>query len=224
MSNKVTKKQDELENVEHALTASEAFVEKYQKQLLYGLGIVSAIVVVFLAANNFYFKPRSVEAANEMFRSQQYFARDSFRLALEGDDFESIGFAEIATKYSFTSSANLAKAYAGICLFHLGEYEQAIVHLSSYDAKDEYFSVSVIGLIGDCYAESGNLKEAAKFFMRAADKNNDVLSPLYLKKAAAIFEAEGEYAKALKNYQTIKDNYPVSMESQDIDKYISRLQ
>lgn len=224
MSKKVTKKQDELENVEHALTASEAFIEKYQKQILTGLGIVSAIVVIFLAANNFYFKPRSVEAANEMFRSQQYFARDSFRLALEGDDFESIGFAEIASKYSFTSSANLAKAYAGICLYHLGEYEQAIDQLSSYDAKDGYFSVTVVGLIGDSYAELGNLKEAVKFFMRAADQNNEVLSPLYLKKAAAIYEVQGDQAKALKNYQTIKEKYPVSMESQDIDKYISRLQ
>lgn len=224
MSKKVAKNQDEFQNVEHALTTSEAFIEKYQKQILYGLGIVSVIVVAFLAVNNFYMKPRAVEAANEMYKSQQYFSTDSFKLALEGDGFESIGFEEIASNFSLTPSANLAKAYAGICYFHLGDYENAIENLSSYDGDDEYFSITVIGMIGDAYAELGNASDAIKFFSKASGYDNDVLTPFYLKKAAIMMETENQTDKALKNYLTIKDEYPMSMEAQDIEKYISRLQ
>ncbi len=224
MSKKVANQQDEFKNVEQALTASEAFIEKYQKQILYGLGIVSAIVVIILASNSFYFKPRAIEAANEMYRSQMYFAVDSFQLALEGDGFETIGFAAIASDYAFTSSANLAKAYAGICSFHLGRFEDAIEYLSGYDGKDNYFSITVVGLIGDSYAELGNNKNAIKFFNKAAESGNDVLAPFYLKKAAVIYEAEGDKDRALRNYQSIKVNYPMSMEAQEVDKYISRLQ
>lgn len=224
MSKKAAKQNDEFENVEHALTTSEAFIEKYQKQILYGLGIVAVIVMAFLAINNFYVKPRSAEAANEMYKSQQYFSTDSFKLALEGDGFESIGFEAISSDYSLTTSGNLAKAYAGICYFHLGDYEQAIKYLSGYDGKDQFFSNTVVGLIGDCYVELGESQKATRFFIKAAESKNEVLAPFYLKKAAVIFESIGENEKALKNYLAIKEMYPLSLEGQDIDKFITRLE
>lgn len=224
MSKKVANKPDEFENVEHALTASEVFIEKYQKQILYGLGVIAVIVVGVLTVNNFYIKPRAVEASNEMYKSQAYFAADSFRIALEGDGVESVGFENISSDYSMTPSGNLAKAYAGICYFNLGEYENAIQYLSGYDGGEDYFSITVIGLIGDCYAELGEPDKAIKFFSKAADIKNDVLTPFYLKKAGVIYETEGNTEKAVKNYLTIKEKYPLSMEAQDIDKFISRIQ
>lgn len=224
MSKKTATKHDEFENVEHALTTSEAFIEKYQKQILYGLGVVAIIVIGFLAINNFYVKPRAVEAANEMYKSQVYFSTDSFRLALEGDGFESIGFEAISSDFSLTPSGNLAKAYAGICYYHLGEYEKAIDFLSGFDADDDYISVMAVGLMGDCYAELGDADKSVKFFMKAAEYENDVLSPLYLKKAGIVYESEGDTKKALENYLSIKNDYPMSIENQDIDKYIARLQ
>jgi tetratricopeptide (TPR) repeat protein len=188
------------------------------------LGVVAIIVIGFLAINNFYIKPRATEAANEMYRSQMYFSTDSFKLALEGDGFESIGFEAISSEYSLTPSGNLAKAYAGICSYHLGDYDKAISFLSGFDADDDYISIMAIGLMGDCYAELGEPQKAIKFFNEAADSENEVLSPLYLKKAGIIYESEGDTKKALENYLSIKNDYPMSIESQDIDKYISRLQ
>lgn len=224
MSTKNQKTTDEFENVEHALTSSEAFIEKYQKQILYGLSAVALVVIAVLAINNFYVTPRQNAAANEMYKSQVYFAVDSFRVALQGDGLESIGFEEISSEYSMTPSGNLAKAYAGICYYHMGDYEQAIKFLSQYDGDDQYFSVSAVGLIGDCYAELNEPKNAIKFFSKAADAENDILTPYFLKKAAVLLELEGDKEKALKNYQTIKDTYPMSAEAQEVDKYIARLQ
>jgi tetratricopeptide (TPR) repeat protein len=159
-----------------------------------------------------------------MYKSQLFFSQDSFKLALEGDGIESIGFEAISSDFSLTPSGNLAKAYAGICYLNLGQYEEAIKFLNAYDGDDQYFSVTVTGMIGDCYAELGDNDKAIKYFNEAAGTENDVLTPYFLKKAAILLEVGGEKEDALKNYTRIKDEYPMSTESQDIDKYIARLQ
>jgi tetratricopeptide (TPR) repeat protein len=224
MSKKAAKKQDQFENVEQVLSASEAFIEKYQKEILYGLGVIAVLVMAFLAVNSYVVKPRIAVAAHEMYKAQQYFAKDSFMLALQGDDFESIGFEAISSKYSLTTSGNLAKAYAGICYYNLGEYEEAIRCLSAYDGNDNYFTPSVTGLIGDCYVELGESSKAIRYFSKAASSGNEVIAPIFLKKTAVVLESTGETNKALKNYLELKEKYPLSQEAQDIDKYIARLQ
>ena len=46
----------------------------------------------------------------------------------------------------------------------------------------------------------------------------------YLLKAGMVAEKLGENEKALACYETIKDQYPQSMEAYEIDKYIGRIQ
>lgn len=217
-------KTDELVNVEHALTASEAFIEKHQKQILFAVAVVVLLVLAVIAFRNFYIQPREIEAENEMGKAQSMFAVDSFRVALEGDGNNIIGFKEIVSEYGITNSGNLAAAYSGICYYKLGQYENAIKFLSQYDGEDNYFSIAVIGLIGDSYVELGETSKALNYFEKAADKKNDVLSPIYLKKAGEVYESLKKPEKALKAYTEIKDNYPKSNESADIDKYIARVQ
>ncbi|MEI8087035.1 MAG: tetratricopeptide repeat protein [Paludibacter sp.] len=224
MSNKDEKKHDELETVEHALTASEAFIEKYQKQIIYGVGAIVLIVLVALSVRNFYLHPREVSAENEMYKAQNFFAKDSFKVALEGDGVNFIGFKEITSDYGFTPSANLASAYAGICYYKLGQYDNAIKYLSQFDGEDKYFSATVIGLTGDSYVELGETSKAIGYFEKAASFENEVISPVYLKKAGLVNESLKEIEKAEKCYTTIKEKYPKSPEAADIDKYLARVQ
>lgn len=224
MSKKAEKKHDELENVEHALTASEAFIEKYQKQIIFGVGAVVLVILVALSVRNFYLQPREVAAQNEMYKSQAFFATDSFRVALEGNDRESIGFKEIVSDYGFTASGNLAAAYTGICYYKLGQYDDAIKYLTQYDGNDTYFTTSVVGLTGDCYVELKDTEKAISYFKKAADFGNEILSPVYLKKAGLAYETLNQPDKAEKEYSTIKEKYPKSAEAADIDKYIARVQ
>lgn len=216
-------KPDELQQVEQVLSKSEAFIEKYQKQLLVIIAVLVLLVLSVLAFKNFYIEPREREAENEMAKGQALFAVDSFKVALNGKaDF--IGFKEIVSEYSITPSGNLASAYAGICYYKLGQYNDAIKYLSKFDGEDNYFSVSVIGLIGDAYIELGNKEDAVDYFKKAADKKNDVLSSVYLKKAGVTYEALGKPEKALEVYTTIKDEYSRTPEASDIEKYIARVQ
>jgi len=224
MSKKEEKKHDELVNVEHALTSTEAFIEKYQKQILMGVGAVVLVVLVALSFRNFYLQPREIAAENEMYKSQAFFAKDSFRLALNGAGAESIGFKAISSDYGITNSGKLAAAYAGICYYKLGQYQDAVKYLSQFDGKDTYFTTSVIGLTGDCYVELGDNSKALSYFEKAGDKDNSVLSPVYLKKAGLVYESLNQPEKAEKLYTTIKEKYPKSAEAADIDKYLARVQ
>ncbi|MBN2766986.1 MAG: tetratricopeptide repeat protein [Paludibacteraceae bacterium] len=224
MSKKEEKKHDELENVEHALSTSEAFIEKYQKQLLMAVGAVVLVVLAVLAVKNFYLEPLETEAQNEMAKAQSVFATDSFNLALNGNNNDIIGFKEIASEYGLTASGNLATAYAGICYYKLGQYDNAIKSLSQFDGDDSYFNTSVIGLIGDSHVELGQTEKGIGYFEKAAAAKNNVLSPIYLKKAGIAYESLQKNDKALSFYTQIKDDYPRSQEAADIEKYIARVQ
>ena len=173
MSNKKDHKTDELESVEHVLSTSEAFIEKYQKQIIFSVATIVLVVLAILAFRNFYIQPREIAAETEMGKAQSFFAVDSFKVALEGNK-DIIGFKEIVSEYGITKSGNLATAYAGICYYKLGQYENAIKFLSQYDSNDNYFSTSVIGLIGDAYVELGENSKALSYFEKAVDTKNEV--------------------------------------------------
>lgn len=222
MSKKV-KEPAELETVGRALSSSEAFIEKYQKQILIGIGVIVLVVLAVMAVNNFYLKPRVVAAENAMYKAQELFAVDSFKVAVDGNGKDVMGFKEIASEYGMTASGNLANAYTGICYYKLGKYQDAVKYLTQYDAGDDYFKTSVIGLTGDCYAELGETGKAQDYYSKAIGQKNE-LSPVYLKKAGILFETKGQAADAEKMYLQIKNDYPKSMEAGDIDKYLARVQ
>lgn len=217
------KKKDEFATVEQALGTSEAFIEKNQRQILIAVGVVVALVLLVLAVRNFYIQPRELAAENEMSRAQMYFANGNFERALNGDDFTTIGFRAIATDFRMTRSGNLAAAYAGISYFRLGDFHNAIKFLSRFNGKDSYLTASVIGLIGDSYVELGEVTKAIGYFERAANMKNDVMSPIFLKKAGLAHESLGNLTRAAASFQKVKDLYPNSQEAADIDKYIARV-
>ena len=88
---------------------------------------------------------------------------------------------------------------------------------------EDDITVFLEDLIGDFYVNMGNTKEGISYFEKAAkEADNEVISPIYLKKAGIAYENLKEYDKAVKAYTTIKDKYYTSMEASDIDKYITR--
>lgn len=217
------KELDELDKVNAALSSSEQFIQQYQKPILLGLLAIVIIVSAIIGVRHFYVLPRENKAQAEMYKGVFYFEKDSFQLALQGNGADFIGFKAIADEYSSTKAGNLAAAYSGLSLYNLGKYDEAITYLKNFDADEEFISPAIIGTIGDCYVNMDKYEEGVGYFERAAKKaDNDMLSPIYLKKAATVYEKLGNKKKALEMYQKMKDSYPKSMSNQDIEKYIVR--
>lgn len=211
------------EDIQVAISKTEAFIEKYQKQLIYGVLAVVIIVLGFVSFNKYYMGPQEIEAQNQMTKSQIYFAQDSFKLALNGDGIDSRGFKRIIEDYSMTKSADLANAYAGICYYKMGEYQKAIDYLQEFDGNgDVNITPTVNGLIGDAYVELNQTDKALEYFAKAYETENKMLSPVFLRKAGLVHESKGDYDKAIELYTKIKDVYFQSNEAQDIEKYIER--
>jgi tetratricopeptide (TPR) repeat protein len=85
-------------------------------------------------------------------------------------------------------------------------------------------SPSVIGTIGNCYAELGQNEKAVEMLLKAAKKaDNNTISPIYLIQAGQIYESLNQNDKALDCYNQIKTKYQQSMQYNEVDKYIERV-
>ena len=211
-----------IENVEQTLTKTEQFLEQNYKPLLYVLaGAVVLVGIVWLL--RMYTSKKNDEALSQMFMAEQYFGQDSLSLALNGDG-NNLGFIDIAKEYKSTRSGKLANFYAGACLMHLGQYEEAISYLNKYKLDDEVIAPQAKGLIGDAKVELGDNTAGIKNYIEAADMaENAFLTPIYLVKAGMLYEMESNWAEALKLYERIQEKYPESNEGRSIDKYIARV-
>ena len=211
-----------MQNVEQTLTRTEQYLEDNYKSMLYILGVV--VVVVGIAwLGRMRLNNRTKEAQSQMFVAEDYFAKDSLNYALYGDG-NYLGFIDIADNYSRTPAGNLARYYAGVSLLHMGEFKSAVEYLEKFKKKDIVLAPVAIGATGDAYIELGEINKGLEHYNRAAEfTENNFYAPLYLMKAAQVYESEGNYDKALVNYNKIKDNYPNSNEGNNIEKYIARV-
>ena len=224
MSNKnIQQEPDELQNVEQALSKTEQFIENNRKQLLIGLAVIVVVAAAIVWFFNGYVAPKNVEAGDKMAVAVRYFERDSFALALNGDGMNE-GFIEIMDNYGITEQSNLAAFYAGVCEYKLGNYDEAISYLKKFNAASVNMEPAAITLIGDCYVANGDVKSAVKYFEQAGAIENKLTAPRALNKAGIAYEELGEWAKAEKCYQTIKDVYFDSQLAMEMDKRIERCQ
>lgn len=223
MAKKKTSQHDNLQDIESALTRTEQFVEDNQKLITYIIGAIIVIAVGFLGLSKFIIQPRETDAQSQMFMAENYFEKDSFNLALNGDG-NYLGFLDIIDDYGMTKSSRLARFYAGVSYLRLGEYEEAINYLGRFKTKDILLGPVKEGSMGDAYLQLGEKDKAIGHYTSAADmSDNEFTAPIYLMKAANLLETQGEYAKALEMYNRIKTKFPETTEGRNVDKYIARV-
>lgn len=220
---KEVKGEERLENVESALSKTELWIEEHQN-LIYG--VIAAIIILagiiwgIKALND----KKDRNASSEIFTAQAYFEKNMYEAALEGDG-NYLGFAEVYDAYKSTKTGKLAAYYAGICNLKLGKFEEAIDYLKKYTTNDEILAPMALGAIGDCYMELDDLKSAAAYYDKAANKSkNEFTGPVFLNKAGLTYEMLGDYANALKCFKALKAEYPLSNEAFEINKNIAYIE
>ncbi|MFY0643562.1 MAG: tetratricopeptide repeat protein [Bacteroidia bacterium] len=190
---------------------------------------IAAIALIVIAGGIYYYTnmllpKKETQAQAELFPAERYFRMDSVDKALYGDG-QTMGMIDIADQFGSTDAGKLANYYAGRLLMNRGEFEAAKEHLIKAKLKDNFLAAGAVILQGDCESELGNYENAAKLYMKAAEKReNDVTTPKALYKAAIAFEATAQFDKALKALKRIKDDYSESPNGENIDRFIAMVE
>jgi tetratricopeptide (TPR) repeat protein len=165
--------------------------------------------------------PLQEEAQGQMYVAEQYFRMDSLSLALHGDG-NNLGFLQIIDEYG-NKAGDVVYFYAGLCQYHLGDYESAIGSLKNFDVGDEILSARALCCIGDSYVALEDYTSAIDYFLKAANYRDNAYSARYLLRAGLVYEALNKPAEAKELYQRIKNHYGQTEEGREVDKYIGRI-
>jgi tetratricopeptide (TPR) repeat protein len=208
-----------------AVTKTEAFFDKYQKQILYGILAVIVIAAAWIGYVQLVRNPNIQKANEALAKCEALFNADNYDKALNGDGQGCMGFLKVADEFGSTKAGNLAHLYAGICYAQTEKWEEAKAELEAFDTQDDAMvSPAALGLLGNVYANLGQNDKAIEYLLKAAKKaDNNSPTPTFLNQAGELDEAQGKPEKALECYNEIKTKYVNSMAYQEIDTYIERV-
>ena len=158
-------------HVGEVVSRSEQFIEKNMTKI--GLVILGVFIIVagIFAYKRFVSEPKAREAAAKVYLAEDKFIQELDSAALNGNGANEMGLLAVIKKYSGSDASNLAKAYAGICYYNLGEYQKAIDHLKGFSSKENMVAPSITRLIGDCYVQLKKYEEAVQFYKEALRNN-----------------------------------------------------
>jgi tetratricopeptide (TPR) repeat protein len=213
--------QDVEEKVETVLSSTEQFLVKYKNYLISAVIAALLVTVLFFGYKQLYLLPLQEEAHGQMYVAEQYFRMDSLSLALHGDG-NNLGFLQIIDEYG-KKAGDAVYLYAGLCQYHLGDYEGAIGSLRNFQVGDEILTARAMCCIGDAYLALKDYNTAIEYFLKAANYRDNDFSARYLLRAGLVYETLNDFDKAMEIYQRIKNHYGKTTEGRAVDKYIGRI-
>jgi tetratricopeptide (TPR) repeat protein len=210
--------------VEDPVLRARSFWQKYQKPVIIAFAAIVVAIAGWLIYKNWVVEPKEEKARESVFKAQQYFAKDSLNLALNGDGVNK-GFLYIINNYGGTKTANLAKYYVGVSYLKLGNYNNAVKYLKDFSTDAKQIQMMAYGCLGDAYSELKKNNDAIDAYKKAASafEKDDINSSEYLYRAALLSEVSGKNKEALELYKELKDKYPATEKGAQADKYIYRL-
>ena len=219
MASNKNKHQDEtaIDRMNSHLTDAGSRVAENKKIIIIVVGII-LVVAAFVLSYLFIYKNPHVEKAFESYNGVETQALNDSTAAAQ--------YMEIADKYSSDDAGKLAALSAGEALYNQGRYEEAAKYLQKFSSGDDVLESNALVLTGDCYVNLQNYEEAINYYQKAIRKanNNPQIVPRVLLKEANVYDAQGNYVKALECYQQIKENYPEFQlgNGMEMDAYIAR--
>lgn len=178
------------------------------------IGVAVAIVVITgsIIGYSFYSSSQEEQAQQLLSIAEGYYAEGDYQKALDGDSFElTYGFRAIATDFSGTYAGNLASYYSAISAYQLGNIEQAIGYIESFEVPEGILGVGAKNLHAKLYLANGDMESAAKTFETAARwNNNEATTPDNLLSAAGLYAELGNTTKAADLVEEILTQFPSS--------------
>lgn len=197
--------------------------QTYQKKVLTVVGVIAVVIGGYYAYNAFIVAPKEQKAQEAMFKAEDYFGKDSFKLAIDGDGTNK-GVLYVIKNFSGTKAANLAHYYAGVSYLHLGDFNKAIENLKNFSSDSKPVQMVAYGAMADAYSELKKNEDAISYYKKAASTfvEDELTSAEYLWRAGQLCETLNKNKEALEFYKEIKAKFPKAKQG-EIDKFIYRL-
>ncbi len=226
MSNKHIPKEELNEDTLVTIYARFVAYITYHYKIAIGIGVAILLVIGSVIGLYYYNQSQNHKAEVLMVDAQNYFRQSDFKKALDGDQQAiTLGFSQIANKYSGTTAGNLAQYYAAICELNLGDNTKALSYIENYKIPEGILGVGPISLKGVILSNLGEYQKSAQAYIKAAnwDKNNST-TPYNLLSAARSYMKAGQLADAQKLVGEVIDKYPETQymtEAEKMNGYLS---
>lgn len=182
------------------------------KSAVFG-GILAVVLLIGGAIGYYYYSANQEETAQQLLaNATNYYMNSDYEKALSGSEADfTIGFEQIINNYSRTDAANLARYYAAVSEYNLGNVQQAISYIEDYDLPEGILGVGPLSFHAVLMTDAGNLEQAAALYVKAAEwDDNESTTPYnYLEAAQAYYDAEN-YGEAEKYAGIIVNQYDES--------------
>jgi tetratricopeptide (TPR) repeat protein len=219
--------ENEVVSMEDRIDAVQNYIDNNKQTVLIAGGIVLVIGLALLYVFAMYLPGQNLKAQKAVYMADFAFGKDSFALALNGRAVGGTpfkGYAQIAKDFSMTKTGKLANYSAGVCCLHLKKFDEAKTYFDKCSPNDPIIGAIRLNDLGDAYAETGNLDEGIKYYEKAANfSDNEAYTPYFLFKTGLAFEHQKKNEEAKKYFEKVRDKYPNSEESREIEKYIARV-
>lgn len=187
---------------------------------------VAVILAIALSIGYYYYSQTQENKAQELMGNAEiYFLNGDYENALNGseEDF-TVGFEQIINNYSGTKAGNLARYYAAVCEYKLGDTEAALQYIRDFEVTDGIMGVAPLSFKAVLLTETGNHQEAAETYVQAAELNeNDATTPYNYLEAANAFNDAGDTEQAKTYARKVVDEYPNSQQVADAQRLLGRL-
>ena len=219
MASHKEKNQEEtaIDRMNSHLTDAGSKLADNKKVILIAVGVI-LVVAAFVLSYLFIYKNPHVEKAFEAYNGIETQALN--------DSVAAEQYMEVANTYGGDAAGKLAALSAGEALYNQGRYEEAAQYLKKFSSSDDVLEANALVLTGDCYVNLENYDEAINYYQKAVRKanGNPQIVPRVLLKEANVYDAQGNFGKALDCYQQIKNNFPEFQlgNGMEMDAYIAR--
>lgn len=211
------------DSIINPLETLELFYDRYKKIINPAATAIVVIGLGIFVYIKFIKQPSEQKAGAAMYYPQLYFQADSLNMAINGDG-QHPGFAKLTKKHAGTDAANLGLYYQGIAYMKMGDMNNAISALKSFDGKGTLLAYQAWGVLGEAYMETGNKAKAIEYLKKAtSDKDNTIATPMFLYQLGIVFASDGKTKDAIESFKRVRDEYPKSLQAKEVDKELARL-
>jgi len=224
MSKKRVKQELENDVFLEAFSRAQSFYDNNKKLVI---GATVALVLIIGGSIGYYFYSRSQEHKAEQLMGQatEYYLNSDYKKALNGSDQDfTVGFEQIINNYSGTDAANLARYYAAVSEYNLGNNQKALDYINDYEIPEGIMGVAPLSFKAMLLTDLGKYSEAAQTYVKAAEwEKNDSTTPYNYLQAAQTFYEAGNSSEAKKYAQKVVDDYSGSSQLTEAQKLLGML-